>query len=40
MREIRSKLGEKYAKAQNKELEDLKKNFGHLKIKKDTAHTH
>lgn len=40
MRDIRSKLGEKYAKSQNKELEELKIKFGHLKKKKDVAHTH
>ena len=40
MRDIRSKMGETYAKAQNKELEDLKKKFGHLKKKKGVAHTH
>jgi hypothetical protein len=31
MRDIRSKMGENFAKSQNKELEELKRKFGHLK---------
>lgn len=38
MREIRSKLGEKYAKSQNAELQDLKSKYGHLRKKKDVVH--
>ncbi len=39
MRDIRAKLGEKYAKSQKDELQELKKKFGHLKKKKVVAHT-
>lgn len=33
MRDIRTKLGKKYAKSQEDELQDLKEKFGHLKKK-------
>jgi hypothetical protein len=39
MRDIRTKLGEKYAKSQEDELRDLQEKFGHLKKKKNVAHT-
>lgn len=38
MRDIRAKLGEKYAKSQKDELRELKEKFGHLRKKKDVAH--
>ncbi len=38
MRDIRAKLGEKYAKARNAELQDLKSKYGHLRKKKDVVH--
>jgi len=38
MRDIRAKLGEKYAKFQKDELRELKGKFGYLKKKKDVAH--
>jgi hypothetical protein len=38
MRDIRAKLGEKYAKSQKDELRELKEKFGNLKKKKDVAH--
>ncbi|MEK6742484.1 MAG: hypothetical protein AABZ15_02690 [Nitrospirota bacterium] len=38
MRDIRAKLGEKYAKSQKDELRQLKEKFGHLRKKKDVAH--
>ncbi len=37
-REIRLKLGEKYLKARDKELQELKERFGHLKKKKIGTH--
>jgi hypothetical protein len=39
MRDIRAKLGEKYTKSQKDELRELKEKFGHLRKKKDIAHT-
>lgn len=33
-REIRLKIGEKYSKSRDAELEDLKEKFGHLRKKK------
>lgn len=38
MREIRAKLGEKYAKSRDTELQDLKNKYGHLRKKKDVVH--
>ncbi len=38
MREIRSKLVEKYLKSPDKELHDLKEKFGYLKKKKVGTH--
>jgi hypothetical protein len=38
MREIRSKLEEKYAKSRSTELQELKKKYGHLRKKKDVMH--
>ena len=35
MRDIRTKLEEKYAKSPKDELRDLKEKFGDLKMKKD-----
>lgn len=37
-REIRLKLAEKYLKARDKELQELKEKFGHLKKKKVGTH--
>ena len=38
MRDIRAKLGERYAKSPKEEMRELKEKFGHLKKKKDVAH--
>ena len=39
MREIRAKLEAKYAGSREQELRELKEKFGHLKKKKEVAHT-
>ena len=39
MREIRLKLGKKYAHSRKIELQELKEKFGHLRKKKLTEHS-
>lgn len=39
MREIRTKLAEKYLKSRDEELKELKEKFGHLKKEKVGTHS-
>jgi hypothetical protein len=39
MREIRTKLAEKYLKSRTRELKDLKEKYSHLKKKKVGTHS-
>jgi hypothetical protein len=38
MRDIRDKLGAKYAASRDEEVRELELKFGHLKKRKDVAH--